>query len=68
MNSHLIQNKMKTKIIHLMLIDSQNQVADLFTKHFHLAPFSSLVQNVRIMDTHSNLKGGFHFFVLINMY
>lgn len=38
MDCHLVRDKLQTKIIHMMLIKSANQITDLFTKSLHGGP------------------------------
>lgn len=42
MESRLARDKIQSKTIHVMLINSDNQVAGLFTKSHHIALFSNL--------------------------
>lgn len=47
-----------------MLINLENQVADLFVKPLHLGPFTYLVSKLRMLNIHSSLMGGVKLYLL----
>lgn len=53
----MVGDKIQVNLIHLMSIDSINQVDDIFTKQLHLGHFTNLVTKLGMMDIHSRLWG-----------
>ncbi|XP_058732675.1 uncharacterized mitochondrial protein AtMg00810-like [Vicia villosa] len=58
MDCHLVRDKIQDHTVHLMPINSANQVANVFTKYLHLGPFSSCISKLGLLDIHSSLRGG----------
>lgn len=58
LDCHLVRDKVLAKVIHLMPITSQNQIADICTKSLQPSQFKLLSSKLHMKDIHVQLAGG----------
>ncbi|XP_061361892.1 uncharacterized mitochondrial protein AtMg00810-like [Gastrolobium bilobum] len=58
LDCHITREKIQAGLLHLLLVSSSMQLANVFTKALHPSPFNHLVSRLGFSDLHSPACGG----------
>lgn len=56
MGCNVVRDKLQSGMLHLLLIPSKDQVANMLTKALHSSPFHSRLSKLAMIDIHSGLR------------
>ena len=54
LDCHVVREKINSKLIHLLLVSSASQLADIFTKSLHSTSFQSILSKLQLCDIHAS--------------
>jgi ATP sulfurylase len=54
---HLVRDKIQDGTLHLLLVTSKDQIADILTKSLQPGPFYTLLGKLGVKDLYSSLRG-----------
>ena len=58
LDCHLVREKIQAGLLHLLPVPSNLQLADIFTKALHTAPYDSILSKLGLCSIHSPACGG----------